>query len=67
MPDLAERFPAAHWVQSGMPTPLPEEESVPYLEWSARRSFQDGLVMLLDSIESTAATAASAPADPADR
>jgi AcrR family transcriptional regulator len=49
-PDFAERFPMTTWIESDAPQP-PEDEQEPYLERAARQSFQVGLAVLLDGIE----------------
>lgn len=54
-PDFAERYPTLHWLQSDAAA-APVEESdadVPHLEREARKTFETGLVVLLDGIEKT--------------
>ncbi|MEV4186872.1 TetR/AcrR family transcriptional regulator C-terminal domain-containing protein [Streptosporangium canum] len=51
-PDFAERFPMVAWLESGATSP-PEDESAPYLEREARKTFEAGLAVLLDGIEAT--------------
>jgi AcrR family transcriptional regulator len=51
-PDFADRFPMVRWIESDE-TPPRADAAVPYLEEKARRSFADGLAVLLDGIEAS--------------
>jgi AcrR family transcriptional regulator len=53
-PDFARRFPALLWLETeGASAPEPGQEHLPYLEREAKKTFEAGLVILLDGIEAT--------------
>ncbi|MFE3453969.1 TetR/AcrR family transcriptional regulator [Nonomuraea sp. NPDC059194] len=55
-PDFAERFPMAHWLESGGGEASPPPDAgEPYLERAARQAFRSGLTVLLDGIEAAGA------------
>lgn len=49
-PDFSERFPMTTWIESDAPPPADDQDE-PYLERAARRSFEVGLAVLFDGIE----------------
>jgi AcrR family transcriptional regulator len=55
-PDFAERFPMVTWLGNEGASRI-EDETVPYLEQEAKKTFEVGLTVLLDGIEATMSTA----------
>ena len=51
VPGFADRFPAVAWLEGQSTFDEPGEESVPYLEREARRTFEAGLAIVLDGVE----------------
>ncbi|MEV8637141.1 TetR/AcrR family transcriptional regulator [Streptosporangium sp. NPDC051023] len=51
-PDFADRFPMVTWLENITAEP-PQDDSLPYLEREARKTFEVSLTVLLDGIEAT--------------
>jgi AcrR family transcriptional regulator len=51
-PDFAERFPMVTWLENEGASRI-EDETAPYLEQEAKKTFEVGLTVLLDGIEAT--------------
>ncbi|GGO63460.1 TetR/AcrR family transcriptional regulator C-terminal domain-containing protein [Nonomuraea cavernae] len=50
-PDFAARFPNVTWLEAAAAAPRSDDESGPYLEREARKTFHGGLAIILDGIE----------------